>query len=228
MSGVQRRRFERIVDLWEYELNDGREVEFDHVIVQVQKLNQVASGFVYDEDGVPHWMRNHKIKRLRELMTDDFADREKVVIWCAHTAAIDRIAEEFARAGLNGIVTFGGSESKDRKSKRAARLAFRDDPGIRFFIGQVESGVGMNELKCANLAVYFSNSDKVEAREQSERRTRRKGSERHDHITYVDMVTERSLENARLRSLMAKRDFGQSVLDALKHSPAALRRLASA
>ena len=53
----------------------------------------------------------------------------------------------------------------------------------------------MNALKCADSAIYYSNSRKVISRIQSEGRIRRDGSQIHDIITYWDIVTEGSIDS---------------------------------
>jgi len=191
MSGMQRRYFNQVLNEWELELNDGKLFEFNQTIVQLSKLKQISSGFYYQPDGSAVRLRCPKLDMLCSMFDKDGVchDRRKVVVWCSMTDEIHRIAEELERFGK--CVKFCGG---DRQKKNEARQAFKTDPKIRFFIGQVDSGVGMNELIVANTAIYFSNSFKVVSRLQSERRIRRRGSEYHKFIEYWDLITEGSTD----------------------------------
>ena len=80
-------------------------------------------------------------------------------------------------------------------------LEDRDNKQTRIFVGQVDGGVGLNELKVASVAIYFSNSRKVLSRRQSEGRIRRRGSEIFKEITYYDLLTEDTIDVHILKSI---------------------------
>lgn len=185
ISGNQMRLQDSLIDEWEYKLHGQGPVELKYVIAQLTKLQQIASGFIYDKSGKAHWVKSYKLDLLKNIVTDNdvFGTRPKIVVWCAFTAEIERIASEFS----SQCVAFYGKKDKDR-----ARKAFERDKSIRFFVGQVDSAVGMNELIVADTAIYFSNSQKVLSRKQSEGRIRRKGSDVHQEVTYCDLVIEGS------------------------------------
>lgn len=213
MYGAQRREYERILRDWEYKLKDSDEaIEIDYVIVQISKLKQLASGFIYDSEGKAQWFRSGKLELLESLIQDELAEKQKIVVWCSYTAEIERIAELSREKGQGHVVFKGGK----RKDKEEARIRFRDDPGVRLFIGQVDSGVGINELTVADTALYFSNSRKVVSRQQSMRRTRRIGSEHHKEILYYDLVTEKSVDIRILGSINRKMDVAHEIVKSLK------------
>ena len=149
-----------------------------------------------------------------EILTskDILADEPKIVIWASHRAEIDRIAQEATDRDIQHVTFQGGSP----KTKDAARREFRDNSATRLFIGQVDSGVGMNELIVAKHAIYYSNSSKVVSRQQSMRRIRRKGSEHHSSITYWDLITEGTVDRHILKSIHKKADLAQYILNKLK------------
>lgn len=251
MSGMQRKLYEQVLHDWEYQIAGGKPNEINQVVVQLAKLRQIASGFVYKpsvvadtlERGVnpadidiysysweagprsatstqvraaTHRLRSSKLELMLSHLEDDDefgpSRYQKVVIWAAHTADVIGIADAL-RARGDVAVTFCGS---NRLAKEQARRRFRDDSACRFFIGQADSGVGMNELTVANIAMYFSNSQRVVSRQQSERRIRRRGSETHDHILYVDYITEGTCEVGIHRDLKRGVSYAKSVTDALK------------
>ncbi len=199
MSGQQRRQNDKILNDWEIQLAGRETIEIDQVITQLTKLRQVASGFIYDENHEAVWLKCYKLKLLISLLKDPdyLANKKKIVIWCAHTAEICMLVAVAATLKIGAVAFRGGS----RKRKDEARRRFRDDKTIKLFIGQVDSGVGMNELVVSDTAVYYSNSFKVVSRQQSMRRIRRKGSEIHKTITYWDLVTEGTVYERILKDL---------------------------
>lgn len=216
-SGMQRRHYERVIEEWELELADGRIMELNQVVVQLTKLRQIASGFYYmdDEARTPIWFRSHKLDLLTDLITDPDAlgRKPKLVIWCAHTAEILKISEVAQEWGLGYVQYYGAITGKNRD---LARTTFAHDPACKLFIAQVDAGVGMNELVVADTAVYFSNSFRVVSRQQSLRRIRRRGSERHSSITYYDLVTEGTIDEPLLRGVERSMSLATTILTALK------------
>jgi SNF2 family DNA or RNA helicase len=214
MTGMQRRQYERVLTEWETELADGTHIEFDQVIVQMAKLRQIASGFIYDEHKNAHWFRNNKMPFLFKMLTDPdyFEEKEKVVVWASHNAEIERIAEEAEDRNIKYVTFYG----RNRRAKRAARISFRDEPKVRLFIGQVDSGVGMNELIVADTAFWYSNSLKVVSKEQSRRRNRRRGSEIHRRIHHITICTEGTLDFRLAKSISAAMNLAHEILSACR------------
>ena len=218
MTGIQKRYHNQVLKEWEIQLKGATIFEIDQVVVQLSKLRQIASGFLYLTDNKGKrktlWFKSSKLRLLKELLTDEeyLKNKPKVVIWCAFTAEILKVAE-LAKELKIKTVTFYGS---DRKKKDQARKDFKNKVKVKLFIGQVDSGVGMNELTVADTAVYFSNSHKVVSRQQSMRRIRRRGSEIHKQITYWDLVTEKSTDLITLKSVQKSMSVAHNILMQLR------------
>lgn len=212
LSPEQAKLYMQVLTDWELELGgDNPPLEIDHVIVQLAKLRQISGGFFYGPDGNARRLPCPKLDLLVSLADDAeyMGKRDKIIVWCAHTDEIERIAETVKEKA----VVFYGSK---RSEKEAARKSFQKDKSIRWFIGQVDAGVGMNELVCAADAVYYSNSFKVVSRQQSERRNRRIGSEHHDRITYWDLLSEGTVDKRVLRGVRYSMDIAAGILEELK------------
>jgi SNF2 family DNA or RNA helicase len=212
ISGAQKRIQRSILEEWEYQLKDRPVVELNYVISQIAKLRQVASGFIYGDSGNAYWMKCHKLSLLKELVVnpDLLGNKPKLVIWCAFTAEIDRIVDMFSGLGILSVAFYG------KKNKDAARLEFKKSDQVQLFVGQADSGIGMNELVVADTAIYFSNSYRVLSRKQSEGRLLRKGSERHKSITYYDLVTEDTIDVQVLKKLQEGVSLADFVLRRLR------------
>jgi SNF2 family DNA or RNA helicase len=62
----------------------------------------------------------------------------------------------------------------------------------------------------ANLCVYYANSFDLETRVQSEDRAHRIGQK--NNVTYIDLITEGSIDEHIVKALRAKIDIGAKVL----------------
>jgi SNF2 family DNA or RNA helicase len=191
-------------------------MELNQVVVQRQKLQQIACGFIYDENHVPVYLKSKKLKLLKEMLHDpDYLGRKKkVVVWGSYTGQLEEVGRSLDQWGISYCPYFG---SMSANAKRHSRRSFANESGIRVFLGQVDRGVGMNELKVADTAIYLSNSTKVVSRQQSMRRIRRMGSEVHRVITYWDFITEGTLDAHILKTVKGKMSFDQSILDGIRH-----------
>jgi len=217
MSGLQRRYYESLLSKWEYEVHRGKIVELNNILQRLTKLRQVASGFIYGppdrwlSDKSIKWLNSSKLKLLEELLTspDYLLNVPKIVIWCTWLAEIDKIYELSKKLEVRAV-TYYGSNSKE--ANKAARVYFATDDSVRWFIGQVDSGLGMNELVVADTAIYFSNSYRGESRIQSEARICREGSQKHTLITYYDLLTEGSVDLLVLKCLQRKKSLASYIL----------------
>jgi len=222
MSGAQRRYTEQVLKHWEMEIDEDRIDELDWVIQQVSKLRQIASGFFYyypDPENTKRrkarLIRCPKLDRLVQMFEDgELEDKRKVVVWAVHGAEIRRICRTLDNQGITNVPYMGSFSPAQR---RAARLEFKPTKkGPRVFVAQADMGVGMNELICADTAVWFSNSYRVASRMQSEARTRRKGSEIHDQITHYDLLTAGSIDAKVLQSIRSNMSVADYILARVK------------
>ena len=234
MTPIQKKYYQQALHEWEIQLESSDEddvFEINQVVVQLSKLRQIASGFVYlPDENKPNkrkieWFKSSKLKLLKELLTDEeyLKNKPKIVIWCAFTAEIEAIAQLAKECGIKAVTFYGANKAKKNK----ARQDFKSKANIRLFIGQVDSGVGMNELVVADTAIYFSNSHKVVSRQQSMRRIRRRGSEIHRQITYWDLITEESVDLAILKNVQQSMSIAHSILTQLRKG-VALKKILSA
>jgi superfamily II DNA or RNA helicase len=211
MESRQAKAYREMLHEFEVQLAEAERVEVNMVATQVQKLQQIASGFIYDEEHQVHWLSSSKIDELMTLLEEY---EEKVVVWCSFTAEAERIHAACLEAGIPAKVYCG--TAKTRKRIRRAFCGRRSK--VKVFIANVSMGVGMNELVVSNRVIYFSNSRKLIDRIQSEGRTRRIGSERHDSVTYIDLVTEDTVDHAIYKALRRKENVAEILTEKIRSS----------
>lgn len=211
MGRGQMKAYNEMLQDFEVQLEQSERVEVNMVATQVQKLQQIASGFVYDEGHKVHWLSPNKLDMLMEILQES---DQKTVVWCNYSAE----AEKIWAMCLEKEVPARLYRGSDRERRRIRRSFCGRRSKTRVFIANVSMGVGMNELVISNRVIYFSNSRKLIDRIQSEGRTRRMGSEQHDRVTYIDLVTEDTIDQAIYKSLRRKEDVAKALTERIRSS----------
>jgi len=177
-------------------------------VVKLVRLNQIASGYVGSENaGEIAFKRNPKIEALKEILAD-IAQDHKVIIWAIfrnNIKALEKALQEY-----NPSVIYG-----DTKDKVAEQDKFRKDPTCRICIANPQSaGLAINLVE-ADYTIYFSHSFNLEHRLQSEDRNHRGGSEIHEKITYIDLVSAGSVDEVILKALKSKENLAKTIIERL-------------
>ena len=138
------------------------------------------------------------MKTLFEILEESDA---KTIIWANWVHNIEDITSELRQKyGPESVVNFYGAVSSEDRSK-AIKL-FQNNPNCRFFVANPSTGGYGLTLTAATLVVYYSNSFDAEHRLQSEERAHRIGQTQ--KVTYVDLITEGTVDEKIVRSLKSK------------------------
>jgi SNF2 family DNA or RNA helicase len=165
-------------------------------------LQQVACGYYRFRDEGGEWqVLRAPHQRLRTLadVVRNIPAGEKVVVWAKYHRDIRRIARALEREhGTGCVAQFHGRLSERQRNAELER--FRGP--ARFFVAtQAAGGHGLTLNEAAHV-VFYSNSFKYSERLQAEDRCHRIGQTR--HVTYVDIVCERSIDERILEVLDTK------------------------
>ena len=188
-------------------------VEFDDQTISVgqkinaaQKLQQISSGFILDEDRKAHEImprsKNPKLNLLKEVMEEVSG---KMLIFAHHRAAIDMLIEEFGAAYIRG----GMSDDEIEEQKRLF-----NEGSVRWKVGQQTSAkyghtlLGTSELPCYT-TFYFENTYALDPRIQSEDRNHRHG-QKHP-VLYIDAVGS-LIEEEMINALQNKLDMAEALI----------------
>lgn len=204
MTPEQRRLYDDLKNLGLVTTESGK-VSYTNALVRELRLQQITGGFIGGEvlgespDGglilkgraseIPGG--NPKFDAIEDFLEDYDG---KVVIWSRFVEEIQHLHERLTKKGINAV-KFLGSGMKD-EDREAAKVAFRDDPKVKCFIGQIRSGgIGLNGLTVAQVALYLSNDFSLESRIQSEDRIHRIGQGGMDiagksSVLIVDILTD--------------------------------------
>ena len=84
-----------------------------------------------------------------------------------------------------------------------------NDPSIKYFIGQPQSGgIGLT-LTAASYAIYYSNDFNLETRLQSEDRCHRIGTKK--SVTYIDFETPKTIDTKIIKALRSKKNLADYI-----------------
>ncbi len=180
---------------------DGEELSAPEAITRLLRMQQILCGWFPSESEVkPIDDKNPRIEALKEILSDIDS---KVIIWARFKADLRAIESELG----NLAVSYHGSIDAD--AREAAVAAFQNDPKVKYFIGNPQSGgIGLT-LTAADYAIYYSNSFDLEQRMQSEDRCHRIGTK--NNITYIDIEARKTVDSKIIQALRDKKNIADVI-----------------
>lgn len=185
----------------------GTDIVATVVLAKLTKLRQIASGFVYRDDGATiNLDKNPKLDQLETLL-QEIAPRHKVVIWTSFREELTLVSAICSKLGLKWVKLDGTVNAKERDN---VVQTFQTDETVRVFIGQQHAGgIGIT-LTAADYCIFFSNDYSHEIRVQAEDRLHRIGQR--NQVTYVDLIMKGTLDSTIRRMLTNKEQLAASIV----------------
>ena len=173
------------------------------------RLQQIASGYFRDDQEKDHEFKtNPRLVTLMDILADVTPDH-KVIVWASFKKNYQQIFDALKAKGLEATSLVGGMKDNERQESIDK---FQTDPKCRIMVSNAASGgVGIN-LTAASYMIYYSRSFNLEHDLQSEARCHRGGSERHESITRIDLVTKDSIDDIVLTALARKENLANNIL----------------
>jgi SNF2 family DNA or RNA helicase len=178
-------------------------------ITKALRLQQVVTGFVKTEDGEEiEIKKNPRLEILKDLL-EEIAPNSKVIVWANFKFNYKQIASVCKDLGLGYTEGHGGVSAKN---KQLNIDKFNNDVGCRVMIGnQASLGIGVN-LVASNYSIYYSRDFKLGSDIQSEARNYRKGSEIHDKITRINIVSPGTIDELVCEALEKKQKISEEII----------------
>lgn len=168
------------------------------VLTQMQKLQQLASGFVMDEDRGVHWLSDAKLEAVREVVSD--LGGEPVVIWAPFIPLLERLEFVFGEEGT--------------RFRSLADIEVWKKKGGALIANPASGGVGVDGMQWSHRSFYMANTFSLEHRLQSIKRTHR--GDQKEICFYTDFCAAESIDHEVLDALAAKQDIGSMTIDRLR------------
>lgn len=169
------------------------------VLSQLQKLLQIASGFIYDEEKAVTWLSDCKVDAIRDCVED--LGGEHCVVWAPYIPLLDRLEQAFGET----CTRFRQLSDLEVWAKKGGPLVSNPASG----------GVGVDGMHLyANRAFYAANGYHLEYRLQSIDRIHR--GEQKKTCFYTDFVALGTKDKVVLDVLTGKGNFSSMTADMLK------------
>lgn len=185
-------------------------------VTKALRLQQIVSGFLTVEgveDGVItkgiHEFKDDPRKKALHDLLEDLVPHHKVIVWAVFKQNYEAIRQVCKDLKVAHVEITGENTQKEKEN---AVTYFNDDPGVRVLLGNPRSGgIGIN-LVSSSVCVFYSRSFSLEDDIQAEARNYRGGSEIHESITRIDLVTKDSIDEMVLNALANKQKIGHKLL----------------
>jgi hypothetical protein len=174
------------------------------VIAQIMRLHQILCGWTKDEAGNVHSIPEYRTGKLIDVL-----DRGggKAVVWCSYDDSIRKVSERLIEEyGKPAVARFWGGNVKTRE---ADEHRFLNDPDCQFMVATPDAGGKGRTWDVADLVVYYSSTNDLEKRDQSEQRVQ--GVEKKRQCDYVDLITPNTIEMKILKALRGKINMATAI-----------------
>ena len=216
MTPRQREIYDKMEQQFRLMLDSGEETAFAR-IATLNKLCQICSGYVIVpgtavEQRIFPADKNPKLDILMEEIESCIEAGEQVIVWAAFKVELRDIAEACRKREWTFVEYHGDIGSR---VVRSANIDAFESGAARIFISQPAAGgtgltlVAPNSVASSMTVIYYSNTNKLEDRMQSEDRAHRIGQEK--SVRYLDIQAEASIEIQITENLLNKKDIADIV-----------------
>jgi SNF2 family DNA or RNA helicase len=186
---------------------EGKMITAASGLAQMVRLHQITCGHMATDDGEVTQIKNNRIDELLNILEETDG---KVIIWAIYRHDIKKIEETLAeRYGKDSVQSFYG-DTKDTERQLIVDRFMDIKDNLRFFVGNPKTGGYGLTLTSSHTVVYYSNSYDLETRLQSEDRAHRIGQK--EKVTYVDLISEKTIDEFIVKNLRAKINLATKVL----------------
>ena len=151
---------------WIAELESGSNAEANHMLTRMMRLQQIACGFVKDENGEEHVLHNAKAEAIADDLSEIIAQGEKVVIFYKYVKEGELIKNEiqkrYRHVWFRHIM---GAISADDRKKTADE--FNAITGSAVILAQIKTLTEGCSLREAHHVMYASQTFSFILEEQS-------------------------------------------------------------
>ena len=219
MTEQQKELLEGLNDTFRLELGKVK-IDTKYIFTLISKSLQICDGFIQHIEYEYKEVNGKKVRTNKVLSSElEIVDtnkdevliealdqinikQNKVVIWCAFLFSVQKLERILAKLGIRTLSLTGATEDSNKIVQ-----VFQRSKEYNVLICTQKKAAESVTLTSARYAIYYSNIWSYDARGNSEARIRRKGSEIHKNITYIDLITKNSVEEKVYQCLRKKKDL---------------------
>lgn len=190
-------------------LNEESVVSATVVIAQLQRLQQIAAGFL-PVPGEPEEVVEFDTLRVKILLDIIEDCQGKILVWSRWVPAIRRVIAALRDIyGHDAVAGYYGATKTEDRPKLVKRFEDPDDP-LRILVANQQVAAYQLTLIQAHTSIFFTNHYSHDERDQAEARNHREGQK--NVVTYFDILAEKSIDYDILHILRNKLDLKTQVL----------------
>ena len=199
--------------LWLLDSNDTKTVVAQSGGVKYTKLRQIIGGNINLNEGTdpePDWQCiEPNNPRLADLLEYTETMTHPCIIWAKYRIEIDQVCRALReKYGEDSVLEYHGGVSK--KQRDINKVEFQTGK-YKFFVGnEASGGIGL-QLTAARYMVYYTHSDSIEDRKQSERRARRIGQT--GTLVITDYMAKSTIEHRKYEQHKETANMLEDILD---------------
>ena len=185
---------------------NGKQVTSVTVLTQLMRLHQITCGHFTADDGSIQLIKNNRVTELMNVLEET---EGKAIIWANYQHDISEIKKAIVKEyDEDSVVTYYGLTPQEERQDNIRK--FQKNDKSRFLIGTPQTGGYGITLTAANTVIYYSIGYDLEKRLQSEDRAHRIGQKK--AVTYVDLITEKTVDEKIVKALRKKINIASEVL----------------
>lgn len=178
-------------------------------ITKALRLQQIVSGFVKLEDDTTHVFKDNPRKDALKELLENMHAQHKIIVWAVFRDNYRDIRDVCDALKIKYVEVHGDVGNKDKYNNVDL---FNNDPTVRVLLGHPGSGgIGIN-LVSSDISIFYSRNFSLEQDLQAEARNYRGGSERHEKVTRIDLVTKETIDEQVIEALANKVSIGDKIL----------------
>lgn len=186
------------------EVGDGSEISVPNVLVKLLRLQQITGGAVNDDDGNTVEIDTAKAKLLEEVLSEEIAPTEPVVVFTRFVHDLDAVKKVAEKLGRRyGEISGRRKDGLDENSRMPA--------GLDVVAVQIQSGGVGIDLTRARYCIYYSLGYSLGDYLQSRRRVLRPGQDR--PVLFIHLVAAGTKDEDVYEALEAREEVVESILN---------------
>lgn len=214
MSGAQAKHYQTMLEYLFAVDTDGNELNAANMLSRTLRLQQILAGFL-GETPVKDNPRLEALSSAIERTNGDinephrlYGAGEQFIIWTIFKATYNQIGGMLSDQGISyGLLT--GNESAEQRHEYMEQFQAGK---LRALIAHPKAGgVGVN-LTAASYSIHYTRSFSLTDDLQTEARNYRGGSEIHQRITRIDIITPDTIDEEIVKALREKKSVMDFIL----------------
>lgn len=173
------------------------------VLTQMVKLQQIANGFIYDENKKGIIISDEKLKVVLELLEEN--PKSNIIIWTHYKYDMELLQRELTKK-VKGSVLLMTSKNVKGVCKK-----FQGGGHRQIIISNPQSCGYSVTLTAADIVIYYGNTFSSELRWQSEDRCHRIGLSH--KVLYIDLITKDTIDEVIYEALSEHKNLMHEILD---------------